>query len=81
VAGFPDLGLLRRLRPVPTRSVDGGPSPVIRAGGTARGESRDGSRVHWSSLDEGGARLYPRGIATARLRRRPSPWPPAPAVV
>jgi len=46
VAGFPDLGLLRRLRPVPTRSVDGGPSPVIRVGGAARGESRDGSRVH-----------------------------------
>jgi hypothetical protein len=46
VAGFPDLGLLRRLRPIPTRSVDGGPSPVIRTGGAVRGESRDGSRVH-----------------------------------
>ena len=30
-----------------------------------QGEDRDGSRVHCDSLDEGGARLCPCGIATA----------------
>jgi hypothetical protein len=29
------------------------------------GQDRDGSRVHCDSLDEGGAQLYPCGIATA----------------
>src|SRR5829696_2411174 len=33
VAGSPGLGLLRRLRPVPTRSVDDGHSPTGHAGG------------------------------------------------
>src|SRR3954454_18368857 len=37
VAGFPGLGLLRRLRPAPTRSVDGGPSPACHAGSVAAG--------------------------------------------
>ena len=63
--GFPRLGVLRRLRPVSTRSVDDGPSPTIRAGGTDTGKSRDGSHVHCDSLDEGGAQLCPCGIATA----------------
>jgi hypothetical protein len=31
----------------------------------ALGQNRDGSRVHCDSLDEGGAQLYPCGIATA----------------
>jgi hypothetical protein len=31
----------------------------------ALGQDRDGSRVHCDSLDEGGAQLYPCGIATA----------------
>jgi hypothetical protein len=38
-AGFPDPGLLRRLRPAPTRSADGAPSPAIRAGRAARGRT------------------------------------------
>jgi hypothetical protein len=44
--GFPRLGVLRRLRPVSTRSVDDGPSPRIRTGRAGTGKSRDGSRVH-----------------------------------
>jgi hypothetical protein len=48
VTGSPGLGVLRRLRPVPTRSADGGPSPYGDAGGVARGEDRNGSRVHSS---------------------------------
>ena len=91
VTGSPGLGLLRRLRPVPTRSVDGGPSPTGHAGMRDRsGKSRDGSRVHCDSLDEGGARLCPCGLATATPQHftvasdrtthgsvRSSPTPPA----
>jgi hypothetical protein len=79
VIGFPDLGVLRRLRPArrvqqtarlsppPTWPADGGEPPP------------DGSRVHCGSLDRGGARLCPCGLATAtppvggpRPNRRPS---------
>jgi len=45
VAGFPDLGLLRRLRPTPNRSADGAPSPPPRRTHGLRQE-RSGSRVH-----------------------------------
>jgi hypothetical protein len=45
-AGFPRLGVLRRLRPVSTRSVDDGPSPTSHAEDAGTGKSRDGSRVH-----------------------------------
>ena len=34
------------LRPVPDRSVDGGPNPTIRVGYAGAGQDRDGSRVH-----------------------------------
>jgi len=46
------------------------------------GRDRDGSRVHCDSLDEGGAQLYPCGIATATPQhftvasRQTSTWPP-----
>ena len=63
--GFPRLGVLRRLRPVPDRSADGGPSPTTAPDARRAGQDRDGSRVHCCSLDEGGARLCPCGIATA----------------
>ena len=63
--GFPRLGVLRRLRPAPTRSADDGPSPTTRVGYTASGQDRGGSRVHCDSLDEGGAQLCPCGLATA----------------
>jgi hypothetical protein len=46
VTGSAGLGLLRRLRPVSTRSVDGGPNPPLRAGCAGSGQDRDGSRVH-----------------------------------
>ena len=45
-SGFPRLGVLRRLCPVSTRSVDDGPGPTIHAGDVGTGKSRDGSRVH-----------------------------------
>ena len=63
--GFPRLGVLRRLRPAPIRSADDEPSPTSYAGCTAVRQDRGGSRVHCDSLDEGGAQLYPCGLATA----------------
>src|SRR6185312_457019 len=63
--GFPRLGVLRRLRPAPIRSADDEPSPTSCAGCTAVRQDRGGSRVHRDSLDEGGAQLYPCGLATA----------------
>jgi hypothetical protein len=65
VPGFPRLGVLRRLRPVPDRSAVGAPSPIGAAGCGAGGEDRDGSRVHCGSLVEVGARLCPCGIAAS----------------
>src|SRR4051812_15925304 len=65
-AGSPRLGVLRRLRPVPTRSVDGGPTPSHprrQHGGGAGAETVPVSTD--DSLDEGGAQLCPCGIATA----------------
>jgi hypothetical protein len=62
--GFPRLEVLRRLRPAPTRSADDEPSPTTRVGYTASGQDQGGSRVHCDSLDEGGAQLYPCGLAT-----------------
>ena len=47
----------------PVRPV-GAPSPARRAGRRGTGTT-GGSRVHCDSLGEGGARLYPCGIATA----------------
>jgi hypothetical protein len=87
-AGFPRLGVLRRLRPTPIRSADDGPSPTAMLE-TRRQAGSGGSRVHCDSLDEGGAQLYPCGIATAtpqhvtvasRTDTRMSVWKfPAPA--
>ena len=62
--GFPRLEVLRRLRPAPTRSADDEPNPTTRIGYTASGQDQGGSRVHCDSLDEGGAQLYPCGLAT-----------------
>src|SRR6266545_1286906 len=64
VPGSPRLRLLRRLRPAPTRSANGGPGPTPRWL-RGIGQDRDGSRVHCDSLDEGGVQLCPCGIATA----------------
>ncbi len=74
VAGFPDLGLLRVLRPIPPASAGDGPSHL----------------PPWLGGREGPAGWFPRSLsnrstgsapsyapaASPRLRRRPSPWPP-----
>jgi hypothetical protein len=65
VHGSPALGLLRRLRPVPDRSADGGPSPRTAPDAQHGGEDRDGSRVHSLIAKRGGTRLCPSGIATS----------------
>jgi hypothetical protein len=72
-AGSPRLGVLRRLRPTPDRSAVGAPSPTHPPDAGAQGKIRDGSRVHCGSLDEGGARLCPCGIAAST----PQPFPAA----
>jgi len=63
VAGFPGLGVLRRLRPVPARSADRGPARPARWLRAKPGEDRDGSRVH-SLIDQRGRQptlpLWPR---------------------
>src|SRR5829696_10449866 len=41
------------------------PGPCHHAGSARESQDRDGSRVHCDSLDEGGARLCPCGLATA----------------
>src|SRR4051794_19772420 len=53
VPGSPRLGVLRRLRPVPTRSVNGEPNPCSAPAARKRGEDRNGSHVHCCSLDGG----------------------------
>jgi hypothetical protein len=45
-AGFPRLGVLRRLRPTPDRSAVGAPSPTHPPDAGVQGKIRDGSRVH-----------------------------------
>ena len=50
----------------PSRAVRPTAGPAQASALAARGRAdRDGSRVHCDSLDEGGAQLYPCGIATA----------------
>ena len=76
VPGFPRLGVLRRLRPAPTRSADDEPSPTSNAGYTAVGQNRavPAFTVIRSMKEE------PSSIpaASPRLPRSTSPWPPKP---
>ena len=72
-SGFPRLGVLRRLRPIPDRSAVGAPSPSRPPAADAQGRIRNGSRVHCGSLNEGGARLCPCGLAAGT----PQPFPAA----
>ena len=58
VTGFPDLGLLRRLRPTPTPSADDGPSRRRPGWPVGRGH-QDGSHVHHDPFDGVGAQLCP----------------------
>ena len=71
----PPLGLLRVLRPIPRPWVGNGPAH-LRAGCPGGGRPGDGSHVH---LFDHSFREVPSYIpvASPRLRRRPSPWPPA----
>ncbi len=77
VRGFPALGLLRRLRPIPDRSADGGPSPDVRAGCAARGGTGTFPVFACDRLSEEAPGYTP--AASPRLRRSPSPWPCAAA--
>ena len=71
-AGFPRLGVLRRLRPVPGRSAVGAPSPGLPAGCRRQGKTGDGSRVHCGSLVGVGARLCPCGLAASTPQTFPA---------
>ena len=73
VAGFPDRGLLRVLRPIPPASTGDGPS---HPPSSDDGEGPTG----WfprslANRSTGSAPSYA-PAASPRLRRRPSPWPP-----
>jgi len=72
-SGSPRLGVLRRLRPAPDRSAVGAPSPTHPPAAGGQGKIQNGSRVHCGSLNEGGARLCPCGIAAGT----PQPFPAA----
>jgi hypothetical protein len=76
VTGSPGLRLLRRLRPVPARSADGGPSPPRRAGRAAR-RARTGTVPVFTAIrsTEEEPDFVP--AASPRLPRSTSPWPPA----
>jgi hypothetical protein len=71
--GFPRLGVLRRLRPARTDQLSVRPAPPDPQDADTRGKIRNGSRVHCGSLNEGGARLCPCGIAAGT----PQPFPAA----
>jgi hypothetical protein len=74
VAGFPGLGLLRRLRPTQAPTVDSGPArhqPGRPAGRAAPGRF---PRSCCDRLTGEVASCAP--AASPRVRRRPSPWPP-----
>src|SRR5690554_3276474 len=77
VAGSPDLGLLRALRPLPPASVGDGPSHPARAG--CPGPTGTTGRVPTFTVDRstGPASSYA-PAPSPWLRRRPSPWPPGP---
>ena len=64
VDGFPDLGLLRSLRPAPAPSADSGPARRRPRRATG-GRLRDGSHVHHVPIDGVGAQLFPCSIATS----------------
>ena len=71
VAGFPDLGLLRTLRPALSASADDVPCRC-RPGWPAGWRREDGSHVHHRPVDGIGAQLFPcrpvHGYPAARHR-------------
>jgi hypothetical protein len=76
VTGSPGPGLLRRLRPVPARSADGGPSPPHHAGSVAR-QARTGTVPVFTAIRSTKEEPDFVPAASPRLPRSTSPWPPA----
>jgi hypothetical protein len=74
VVGFPDLGLLRVLRPTPTASVGDGPSR--RTAGSRAGQGPPGWFPRSLPTRSTGSAPSYAPAASPRLPRRPSPWPP-----
>jgi len=64
VDGFPVLGLLRTLRPIPRSSADSGPARR-RPGGAAGRAISGGSHVHHAPIDGVGDQLFPCSLATS----------------
>jgi hypothetical protein len=64
-AGFPRLGVLRRLRPARPVQRSARLSPASEPAARRRDPRPGGSRVHCHSLGGGGARLCPGGLATS----------------
>jgi hypothetical protein len=75
VIGSPGLGLLRRLRPVPSRSADGGPNPCGHVGDAAK--RADQGRFPCSLVDRSTEEAPDSTPATSPwLPRSTSPRPP-----
>jgi hypothetical protein len=74
VAGFPDLGLLRVLRPISTVSTGNGPSQRPTGCWSQRGPPRWFPRSLLNRSTGSVPNYAP--AASPRLRRRPSSWPP-----
>jgi len=72
--GFPRLGLLRRLRPAPDRSVDGGPNRTDALAG--RRCSRTGTVPMFTAIRSTKEEPDFAPAASPRLPRSTSPWPP-----
>ncbi len=67
VAGFPDLGLLRTLRPISASSVDGGPARRPgRAGPSGVGDPETVPTFTCDPVGRIGTRLFPCSLATSR---------------
>ena len=75
MAGSPGLEVLRRLRPVPVRSVNGEPTPPIRAG-SPDWRVRTGTVPTFTAVRSTGEEPHFVPAASPWLRRGHSPWPP-----
>ena len=64
VAGFPDLGLLRVLRPYPSASAGDGPSPPTILAGRREGTDGEVPTFTLQPFDGVGAQLCPCSLAT-----------------
>jgi hypothetical protein len=72
--GFPRLGVLRRLHPVPDRSAVGGPGPSVRAGCAAAG--RTGTVPVFTAIRSTEEEPDSVPAASPRLPRSTPPWSP-----